>query len=101
MRKILIILLIVVASCSLKKQGAVELFVSPSGNDNNPGTIELPFATVERARNEVRKLKPEDNSSITVFFREGIYRFSKPLLLTYDDSGEKGKEIKYSAYENE
>ncbi|MEN8118680.1 MAG: NosD domain-containing protein, partial [Bacteroidota bacterium] len=33
--------------------------------------------------------------------REGIYRFSKPLLLTYDDSGEKGKEIKYSAYENE
>ncbi|MEN8118315.1 MAG: carbohydrate-binding protein, partial [Bacteroidota bacterium] len=100
MKSVVFFLLAFLISCSVK-QSTTEFFVSPSGNDNNPGTIELPFATAERARNEVRKLKQEDNSSITVLFREGIYRFSKPLLLTYDDSGEKGKEIKYSAYENE
>ncbi|MEN8119893.1 MAG: hypothetical protein ABFS35_06080, partial [Bacteroidota bacterium] len=100
MKQVVFFLLVFLISCSVK-QNTIEVFVSPSGNDNNPGTIELPFATVERARDEVRKLKQEDNLSITVFFREGIYRFLKPLLLTYDDSGEKGEEIKYSAYENE
>uniref|UniRef100_UPI0032174330 PDZ domain-containing protein n=1 Tax=uncultured Draconibacterium sp. TaxID=1573823 RepID=UPI0032174330 len=79
----------------------MEIYVSPSGNDTNPGTIEAPFASVERARDEVRNLKNKKSAPVTVFFREGVYRFSQPLLLTADDSGEEGKAIIYSAYKNE
>jgi len=36
---------------------AAEFYVAPSGNDANPGTRSRPFATPERARDEVRQLR--------------------------------------------
>ena len=36
---------------------AAEFHVAPTGNDANPGTMEKPFATLERARDAARKLK--------------------------------------------
>ena len=101
MKLVYLIFLIVITSCSLSQRGTIEIFVAPSGKDSNSGSIEEPFATAERARDEVRKLKNEKSSSVTIFFRKGVYRFSAPLLITSDDSGEEGKEILYSAYQNE
>ncbi|WP_299584757.1 hypothetical protein, partial [uncultured Sunxiuqinia sp.] len=50
---------------------------------------------------EVRNIKNKKSAPVTVFFREGVYRFYKPLLFTPDDSGEEGKDIVYAAYQNE
>ena len=36
-----------------------ELHVSPGGSDANPGTLGRPFATLERARDEIRRLKQQ------------------------------------------
>ena len=36
---------------------AGKLYVSPTGEDVNPGTKEKPFATLERARDEIRRVK--------------------------------------------
>ena len=52
----------------------VALFVSPKGADTNPGTKEKPFATLERARDEIRARKtrnPESQTgkSFTVLWR--------------------------------
>ncbi|HTE53089.1 MAG TPA: hypothetical protein VK698_19685 [Kofleriaceae bacterium] len=47
-------------------------FVSPSGNDSSPGSIDRPFRTVGRA---VRDLGP----GMTLFLRRGVYRESVEL----------------------
>jgi hypothetical protein len=47
-------------------------FASPSGSDDNPGSIDRPFRTVTRA---VRDLGP----GMTLFLRKGVYRESVEL----------------------
>ena len=52
------------------------IYVAPDGNDQNDGSIDHPFATLEAARAVVRKLKngvglPE--GGIRVYLREGTY----------------------------
>ncbi|MBI5091519.1 MAG: NPCBM/NEW2 domain-containing protein [Candidatus Hydrogenedentes bacterium] len=61
------------------------VYVSPSGDDANPGTIAKPFASLERARDALRSVPRSHNR--TVVLREGIYRISKTLLLGPEDSG--------------
>ena len=36
---------------------ASTLYVSPSGDDDNPGTEDRPMATLERARDQVRRIQ--------------------------------------------
>ncbi|MEN8230025.1 MAG: PDZ domain-containing protein [Bacteroidota bacterium] len=99
MKSIIIFLLAFLISCSVKHE-TTEIFVSSLGNDNNSGSIQSPFATAERARDEARELIKQ-NKQVTVYFKKGVYRFSKPFVLTHNDSGQKGKEITYTAYQNE
>jgi hypothetical protein len=37
--------------------------VAPQGNDANPGTAKKPFATLERARDEIRSVRQHQNLS--------------------------------------
>ncbi|MBM3890685.1 MAG: hypothetical protein FJ388_16345, partial [Verrucomicrobia bacterium] len=76
----------------------VTLYVAPNGNDGDPGTREKPFATLERARDEVRKLKP---AGATVFLRGGTYRITKPIVFAPEDSGTKDSPVVYRAYTGE
>ncbi|MGB6026025.1 MAG: hypothetical protein WBG40_12585, partial [Candidatus Sulfotelmatobacter sp.] len=47
-------------------------YVAPNGNDNNPGTLAQPFATLGKAQSAMRA-----SSSIkTTYIRAGLY---KPL----------------------
>jgi len=72
-----------------------EFFVSTEGRDANPGTREKPFATLDRARDAVRQLKPK--TPVTVWLRGGVYRLSKPFALTAEDSGTPEAPIVYRA----
>lgn len=45
------------------------LYVAPDGNDNNPGTITNPFATLRKAHECM-------SGGDTVYFRQGVYRFT-------------------------
>jgi hypothetical protein len=58
-------------------------FVSPNGNDSNPGTINAPFATLERAQQAM-----ENSSLKTTYVEGGTYHLSQTLTLTGADSGE-------------
>ena len=59
-------------------QQRVVFYVSTSGKDNNPGTIQKPFATLEKARSEVRgQLKKDYTDSIIVYLRKGNYSLKK------------------------
>lgn len=76
-----------------------KLYVSNSGNDNNPGTIEQPVKTLEKAKELVKMLKKD--SGITVFIRGGRYFFKESLTFDEGDSGTASCKISYRAYENE
>ncbi|HEY6503593.1 MAG TPA: right-handed parallel beta-helix repeat-containing protein [Chitinophagaceae bacterium] len=83
-------------------QNSLLIYVSASGNDKFAGTIERPFATLEKARKEVRKiLGKEKNISISVYFRAGDYFFKKSVVFDSLDSGTRDHPVIYSAYNNE
>jgi hypothetical protein len=75
------------------------LYVAPNGNDTNPGTLEKPFATLQRAQQAARK--GAGREPVTVFIREGIYYLPETLVLTAADSGTKAAPVVYQAYQNE
>jgi hypothetical protein len=65
-------------------------FVAPTGADNNPGTRERPFKTVQKCAQVV---KPGE----TCYLRAGVYRES----VRPSQSGTTEKPIIFAAYENE
>lgn len=77
-------------------------YVSVKGDDKNPGTLELPFATVARARDAVREAFPEKmTGNIIVYIRGGDYYLSKPLEFNLNDSGKDGFKVYYRNYPGE
>ena len=90
----------------------LDLFVTTNGNDTWHGTQPAPtsdgkdgpFATLERARDEIRELKKDNKlpaGPITVYLRIGIHVLSRPFELTAADSGTKENPIAYRAWQNE
>lgn len=77
------------------------IFVSPSGNDSNPGTIDQPLKTVTAARNKVRTMNDNMSSDITVYLRAGTYYQEQTLTFTKEDSATNGFTITYTPYNNE
>jgi len=65
------------------------------------GTLEKPFATLERARDAAREIKQDMPKPITVLVREGTYYFSEPVVFGPADSGADLQPITYAAYPGE
>ncbi len=80
---------------------ARRLYVAPNGKDDNPGTRDLPFATLARARDAVRALRPLPRGGVLVVVRGGEYRLTESLALTAEDSGTADAPIVYAASEGE
>ncbi len=77
------------------------IYVSTSGNDSNPGTKNLPLASLEGAKKRVRQIKSSNNGDIKVWFREGNYYLEETVLFGPEDSGEGESSITYQAYPGE
>ena len=69
-----------------------QIYVSPNGDDTNPGTINKPFKTVQKAMSVA-------GADSLIYLREGIYNFSSTLKPPVD--GQKDKYIKLWAYPGE
>lgn len=82
--------------------GAV-FFVAPAGDDRNPGSIEKPFATLERARDALRERRHATNGSgpATVFLRGGSYTLTRTFELSQADSGSETAPVVYRPYRDE
>jgi hypothetical protein len=63
----------------------MRVYVSPTGSDENAGSVDKPFATLERAKQEARKQKQANG--VTVCVAPGVYRIDKTLSLGREDSG--------------
>ncbi|MGB2807421.1 MAG: PDZ domain-containing protein [Sedimentisphaerales bacterium] len=76
---------------------ALELYVSPAGNDDNTGTKGRPFATITRARDALRQINKTLKEPVTVNIRSGTYYLNEPLVFTAEDSGSKQAPVVYTA----
>ncbi|MCA9054310.1 MAG: right-handed parallel beta-helix repeat-containing protein [Planctomycetaceae bacterium] len=100
----LLVLLLICGSSSATSAAAASWFVSPSGDDDNSGSLEAPFATVGRAQDAA---SPGD----TIYFRGGVYQmresdiaarrglFARVIVL--GKSGLPGRPITYRCWDNE
>src|SRR5947207_12364313 len=79
--------------------GPREYWVSPSGNDDDPGTKQLPFATLERARSAVREARESgaQPAPTTIWVGGGTYPFDKTFELDARDSGTAESPVVYRA----
>ncbi len=84
---------------------ALELHVSPQGNDEWSGRLAAPnaahtdgpVATLDGARRAVRKLPRPLGEPVRVLFAGGTYRLTEAVAFDEKDSGEAGKTISYEA----
>ncbi len=60
-----------------------DFHVAVNGSDQNPGTADKPFATLEHARDAVRALKHEGD--LRVLLHDGTYPLTAPLVFTAAD----------------
>jgi parallel beta helix pectate lyase-like protein len=85
---------------ALQSQPA-DFYVAVQGNDANPGTLEKPFASLQRAQEAVRSLKMKRKGDILVWIRGGTYYLPKPVRFQSTDSGTATQRIIYAALPNE
>lgn len=98
-----IVLLLLLTGAIMASAGPSEWFVGPGGSDENPGTVERPFATPERARDAVRKQKSAGSlpeGGVTIWFQGGDYPRTSPLELGPADSGTATAPITWRAVDN-
>lgn len=85
----------------LSAKPGVELYVANTGQDSATGRAEHPagnvgpFATLERARDEIRTLKAAGlpSGGVTVWVQAGIYELAKPIEFDERDAGSVGSPI--------
>jgi hypothetical protein len=91
---------------------AADLAVATNGNDSWSGKLtspnraktDGPFATLERARDEIRKMKKAGAlpaGGVTVEVRGGVYERQRPFELTAEDAGTADAPIVYRARRGE
>jgi len=70
-------------------------YIAPDGNDAYPGTLEKPFASLQRAQAALRQ-KPG-----AVLLRGGTYYLPETLVFTAQDSGTQNAPVIFQNYEDE
>ena len=99
-------IVVLAAACSLasaeEKAPVADFYVAPSGSDEQPGTLEKPFATLTQAKDAVRRrIAAGPQADLTVLIRQGTYELAEPLVFTSEDSGTGEHAITYAAYPGE
>lgn len=93
-------LVVLCCTCLLFSGGSwgADFFVSPAGNDANPGSKSGPFLTLARAQKAVRQVKA---GVVHVYLRGGIYYLPETLVFTADDSGTEQRPVIWQAWQSE
>jgi len=82
--------------------GATTFYIATTGNDANAGSEGNPFATFERARDEVRQLKANGLAApVDIVIRGGVYYRDRTLELTAEDGGTDRDTVTWRAAEGE
>jgi hypothetical protein len=77
------------------------IFVSPNGDDLNPGTALEPLRTFHAAQLAARELKKQRSGELSVYFRAGTYYLPETAVFTSADSGTAQAPVVYTSYPGE
>ncbi len=77
------------------------IFVSPEGDDQDDGSFEKPYRTLEKVKSVVRGRVDDAKGDIVVTLRGGDYFLDEPLRFTEKDSGKNFNKVVYRAYPDE
>lgn len=102
------IFLSIASSALTQDVDPVTFQVSTAGNDSWSGTLPTPnvdgtdgpFATLTRARDEVRRVKADSGlaeGGVRIVVQGGRYELTEPLTLTGDDAGTAQARVTYAA----
>jgi hypothetical protein len=76
----------------------IELYISPKGNDSNPGTKKLPLKSLEGARQRLRTERKKNlNGAASVLIEDGTYYLEKPVYFSAEDAGSEEFAVSYMA----
>lgn len=80
----------------------MQFYVSTTGNDSNPGTVEDPWLTISHAQTVVRAaISSGMTENVRVILRGGRYEISAAIEMTSADSGRDGFVITWESYPGE
>lgn len=74
-------------------------YVSPLGSDDNKGSFDKPFATIEKAQSVVRQINKYMSGDIAIVLMGGEY--VGEVNLTENDGGSNGYSVVYTKYPND
>lgn len=74
-----------------------KIFVSPDGDDQNPGTWQKPVESLEKARDMARELREDMDGDIQIVLEGGVYTLDETFRLDDRDGGLNGYNIVYMA----
>lgn len=84
-------LIIILITLFALQVNAVEIWVSTSGNNKNPGTKDKPVATLLMAQRKARELRrlndPSIEKGIKIILKAGIYFIDETVFFRPEDSG--------------
>jgi len=83
---------------------ALELYISPQGDDAGEGTAESPFATLPRARDALRDFRVAQGlpkGGARIWLRGGTYALTETLRLDLRDAGRPDAPVVFQAYPGE
>lgn len=95
-------LIVVVFGCRVI--GAADIYVSPTGNDGQDGSLARPLQSLEAARDRIRAARDAGKltkEAVTVWLRGGDYVRENTLELTKADSGTAECPVVWRAYQQE
>ncbi|MFH1719826.1 MAG: right-handed parallel beta-helix repeat-containing protein [Planctomycetota bacterium] len=98
---------VLLSSVWIQNVRAVNLYVSPNGNDRWSGRLENanaaktdgPAASLAGARDAIRRLKSQGpvRESVRIIVSDGVYTLAEPFVLTPQDSGTEEYPVSYEA----
>jgi len=103
--RLLFIFLIFFSFCTIEKVHAakVQIYISVSGNDKNPGTGDLPLASLQGAVDRLRTLRKTKvfNEPVEIILGDGEYFITEPIVLGPEDSGTEDAPVIFMAQTGE
>ena len=89
---------LLLTSLTISGNSDITIYISPSGNNQNPGTRERPLATLNYAW---QKVSGQAGKQPVTLYCQGTNYLSEPIVITGKNSGTKECPVRFCAYPGE